>query len=151
MSLEITINSDIKTAMLAKNEVGLRALRAIKSAILIANTAEGNSGALTEDAEVKLLQKLVKQRKDSLEIFTTQNRPELAIKEKEEIEIIEKYLPAQLSAEELNAVIRNLITENGVTGMAEMGKLIGMANKALAGKAEGKAISTAVKEILSSL
>ncbi len=151
MSLELTINADIKTAMLAKDEVALRSLRAIKSAILIANTAEGNSGALSTEDEIKLVQKLVKQRKDSFEIFTTQNRPELALKEQEEINVIEKYLPTQLSNEELTAFIKNLITTNGVTSMAEMGKVIGMANKALAGKAEGKAISTTVKEVLSSL
>jgi uncharacterized protein len=151
MSLEITVSADIKAAMLAKNEVSLRSLRAIKSAILIANTAEGKTGSLTVDDEVKLLQKLVKQRKDSLEIYTTQNRPELAIKEQEEIAIIEKYLPAQLSNEELHSFIKQLISENGISSMAEMGKLIGLTNKALAGKAEGKAISTAVKEILSTI
>ncbi len=151
MSLETTVNNDIKVAMLAKEEAALRALRAIKSAILLANTAEGNNGSISAEEEVKLLQKLVKQRKDSLEIFTTQNRPELAAKEQEEIVIIEKYLPEQLSTDELKNIIQKLAAENDAKSMADMGKLIGMANKQLAGKAEGRAISLMVKEILSSL
>ncbi|MEY3151777.1 MAG: hypothetical protein RLZZ333_374, partial [Bacteroidota bacterium] len=99
MSLEITINDHLKKAMLAKDEKGLRALRAIKAAILLAKTAEGAGDAMTTDAEIKLLQKLVKQRKDSIEIFEQQNRADLAVKEKEEVEVIEQYLPTQMSAD----------------------------------------------------
>jgi uncharacterized protein YqeY len=146
--LEQTINNDIKTAMLARNEAALRGLRAIKAAILLAKTSEGAKDALSEDEEIKLLQKLVKQRKDSLEIFEKQNRPDLAIKEKEEIEIIEKYLPVQLSAEELKIIIEKIIAETGISSPQEMGKIMGIATKQLAGKADGKAISAIVKELL---
>lgn len=146
--LEQTINNDIKAAMLAKNEVALRSLRAVKAAILLANTADGAKGPLSEDEEIKLLQKLVKQRKDSLEIFEKQNRPELAAKEKEEIEVIEKYLPAQLSAEELKEIISKIVTETGASSPADMGKVMGVASKQLAGKADGKTISGIVKELL---
>lgn len=150
MSLEEKVMADLKTAMLAKDEKGLRSLRAIKAAIIIAKTAEGAGGELKEEDEVKLLQKLVKSRKDSLEIFETQNRPELALKEKEEIEIIEKFLPKQLDASELRDIIQKIITEHGVTSSAHMGKVIGLANKQLAGKADGKTISHIVKELLQS-
>ena len=150
MSLEIIINQEIKTAMLAKDEVGLRSLRAIKSAIIIAKTAEGAKGTeMSNDEEIKLLQKLVKQRKDSLEIFEKQNRPELAAKEKEEIVVIEKFLPIQLSDEDLKQQIAEIIKTLGVTNATEMGKVIGVANKQLAGIAEGKRISLMVKELLS--
>jgi uncharacterized protein len=148
MSLEIKINEQIKVAMLAKQEAALRALRAIKSAILLAKTSEGATAEMSQDDEIKLLQKLVKSRKDSLEIFTTQNRPELAIKEQEEIDVIEKYLPQQLTEAELQDAIKNIIADMGATTMAEMGKVIGAANKSLAGKAEGKAISLMVKNLL---
>lgn len=148
MSLEQTINNDIKTAMLAKNEVALRSLRAVKAAILLAKTATGAKESLSEDEEIKLLQKLVKQRKDSFEIFDQQNRPELAQKEKEEIEVIEKYLPAQLSSEELKDIIQKIIAETGAMSPADMGKVMGAATKQLAGKADGKAISAIVKELL---
>ena len=139
---------ELKTAMLAKDEKTVRSLRAIKAAIIVAKTAEGAGGVLKEEDEVRLLQKLVKQRKDSLEIFTTQNRPELAKKEEEEIEVIEKFLPKQLSADELREEIAKVIAESGATSPAEMGKVIGLANKKLAGRADGKTISTLVKEML---
>lgn len=139
---------ELKAAMLAKDEKAIRSLRAIKAAIIVAKTAEGAGGELKEEDEIKLLQKLVKQRKDSLEIFTAQNRPELAKKEEEEIEVIEKFLPTQLSAEELREEIARVIAESGATSPAEMGKVIGLANKKLAGRADGKTISTLVKEML---
>jgi uncharacterized protein YqeY len=148
MSLEEKIMPELKTAMLAKDEKTVRSLRAIKAAIIVAKTAEGARGELKEEDEVKLLQKLVKQRRDSLDIFTQQNRPDLASREKEEIEIIEKFLPRQLSPEELREQIRKIIADSGAASPAEMGKVIGIANKQLAGKAEGKTISTIVKELL---
>ena len=149
MSLENTINNDIKAAMLAKNEIALRSLRAVKAAILLAKTAEGAKNEISADEEMKILQKLVKQRKDSLDIYEKQNRTDLAVIEKEEISIIEKYLPAQLSAEELKTIVANIITEIGATSAADMGKVMGVASKQLAGKADGKAISAIVKELLS--
>lgn len=149
MSLETTIQGKIKEAMLAKDKRALEALRAVKSAILLAKTEKGGGDDLAEDAEIKLLQKLVKQRKESAEIFTNQNRPELAEEEIFQANIIEQFLPKQLSDAELTAFVRNLITELGVTDAKEMGKVIGAASKALAGQAEGKAISAKVKELLS--
>ena len=149
MSLEQKIMSDLKTAMLAKDAKALRSLRAIKAAILLAKTSEGAGGELKEDDEIKLLQKLVKQRKDSLEIYQQQNRTDLAQKEQEEIEIIEKFLPKQLSADELKAGISSVIIEVGATSPADMGKVMGVATKKLAGKADGKTISALVKELLS--
>ena len=148
MSLEQTINADIKTAMLAKDEKGLRGLRAIKAAIILAKTAEGAGGEIQPEEEIKMLQKLVKQRKDSLEIFTQQNRSDLAVKESEEIEVIERYLPKQLDTETLKNLIQTIITETGASSPADMGKVMGAANKQLAGKADGKTISTIVKELL---
>ena len=148
MSLEITINAEIKTAMLAKNEAALRALRAIKSAILLAKTADGKQGEINEEDEIKLLQKLAKQRKDSLEVFEKQQREDLAIKEREELEIIEKYLPKQMDESELKSVLQEIITQVGATSAADMGKVMGVASKQLAGKADGKAISAMVKTIL---
>ncbi len=148
MSLEQTINNDIKTAMLARDEAGLRSLRAVKAAILLIKTSEAGKATLTEDEEIKLLQKLVKQRKDSLEIYEKQNRPDLAQKEKEEIAIIEKYLPQQLTAEELKEIIAQIITQTGAAAPSDMGKVMGMASKQLAGKADGKTISALVKELL---
>lgn len=138
----------LKTAMLAKDEKALRSLRAIKAAILLAKTSEGAGGEITEDAENKLLQKLVKQRKDSLEIYRQQNRPDLAKKEEEEIEVIEQFLPKQLSAEELKARLQQIIAEVGASSPADMGKVMGAATKQLAGQADGKAISAVVKELL---
>lgn len=148
MSLELTINAAIKTAMLAKAEAELRALRAIKAAVLVAKTAEGASGELTEADEQKLLQKLAKQRKDSIEIFRQQNRADLAVKEEEELAIIERYLPKQLTGEELRAEVSGIIVAVGASGPADMGKVMGAATKQLAGKADGKAISALVKELL---
>jgi uncharacterized protein len=149
MGLEQKIMTDLKAAMLAKDEIALRSLRAIKAAILLAKTSEGASGDLKEDDEIKLLQKLVKQRKDSLEIYQQQNRADLAQKEKEEIGIIEKFLPAQLSTEELKDIISKIITDTGASSPADMGKVMGVATKQLAGKADGKTISALVKELLS--
>jgi uncharacterized protein YqeY len=149
MSLEQKIMGDLKTAMLAKDEKALRSLRAIKAAILLAKTSEGAGGELKEDDEIKLLQKLVKQRKDSLEIFQQQNRTDLAKKEQEEIEIIEKFLPKQLSADELKSEVAAIIIEVGASSPADMGKVMGAATKKLAGKADGKTISALVKELLS--
>src|SRR5450432_1293037 len=148
MNLEQKIMADLKTAMLAKNEAALRSLRAVKAAILLAKTSEGAGGELKKEDEVKLLQKLVKQRKDSLEIFQQQNRPDLAKKEEEEIAIIEKFLPLQLSPEELKAAIGKIIAETGASSPADMGKVMGAATKQLAGKADGKSISQVVKELL---
>jgi len=139
---------DLKTAMLAKDEKALRSLRAIKAAILLAKTSEGAGGELKEDDETKLLQKLVKQRKDSLEIYQQQNRSDLAQKEQEEIEIIEKFLPKQLSVHELRSEVAAIISEVGASSPADMGKVMGAATKKLAGKADGKTISALVKELL---
>jgi uncharacterized protein YqeY len=148
MALEQQITTELKTAMLAKDEVALRSLRAIKAAILLAKTSEGAGGELKEEDEIKLLQKLVKQRRDSLEIFQQQNRADLAQKEQEEIAVIEKFLPKQLSPEELKSLLAKIIAEVGATSPADMGKVMGAATKQLAGKADGKAISAAVKELL---
>lgn len=142
--------ADLKTAMLAKDEKSLRSLRAIKSAIILAKTAEGFSGELKEEEEIKLLQKLVKQRKDSLEIYETQNRNDLAEKEKEEVEVIEKFLPKQIGESELNEIIRKIIAETGASSPSDMGKVMGAANKQLAGKADGKTIAGIVKALLNS-
>jgi uncharacterized protein YqeY len=148
MSLEQKIMGELKTAMLAKDEKSVRSLRAIKAAILLAKTSEGGSGDLKEEDEIKMLQKLVKQRKDSLEIFQQQNRTDLAQKEQEEIEVIEKFLPKQLGGDELKAMLQKIIAETGASSPADMGKVMGAATKALAGKADGKTISAMVKELL---
>lgn len=148
MNLEQQIMAQMKDAMKAKDEAALRGLRAVKAAILIAKTS-GGSGELTADDELKLLQKLVKQRKDSLEIFQQQNRTDLAKKEEEEITIIEKFLPKQLGADELKTIIAKIITETGASSPADMGKVMGVASKQLAGQADGKTISAVVKELLS--
>lgn len=149
MSLQEKIDLDIKEAMLSKDSVRLRGLRAIKSAILLANSEKGST-ALTEDAEIKILQRLAKQRKESADIYTQQNRPDLFAIEKEELDVIEKYLPAQLSREEIEAKIKEVFSENGLSGMKDMGKAMGLVNSALAGKADGKTISEIVKSLLSS-
>ena len=148
MSLEQKIMGELKTAMLAKDEKALRSLRAIKAAILLAKTSEGAGGELKEDDEIKLLQKLVKQRKDSLEIYQQQNRTDLAQKESKEIEIIERFLPKQLSVDELRSEVAAIISEVGASSPADMGKVMGAATKKLAGKADGKTISALVKEML---
>lgn len=150
MNLEEKVMIDLKAAMLAKDEKSLRSLRAIKAALINAKTAEGFSGEIKEEDEIKLLQKLVKQRKDSLEIFEKQNREDLASKEREEIEVIEKFLPKQMSEDELRGFIGKIVEKSGASSPADMGKVMGLANKELAGKADGKTIATIVKEILSS-
>ena len=148
MSLQANIDQDIKTAMLAKNEAGLRGLRAIKSALLVAKTEKGASQNIDEAAELKVLQKLVKQRKESAAIYQEQNRPDLYQIEAEEIAVIEAYLPKSLDKEEVEAVIRSLIAQSGASGMQDMGKIMGLATKELAGQADGKLISELVKQLL---
>ena len=149
MQLEKLVMDQLKTAMLAKDEASLRSLRAIKAAILLAKTSEGAGGELKDEDEIKLLQKLVKQRRDSAEIFHQQNREDLAVKEEDEIRVIEKFLPKQLDGEELKAILRSIITQTGASSPSDLGKVMGVATRQLAGKADGKAISTAVKELLS--
>jgi uncharacterized protein YqeY len=134
--------------MLAKDEKSVRTLRSIKAAIIVAKTAEGNHGEVSEAEELKMLQKLVKQRRDSIEIFQKQNRNDLADKELEEVSVIERYLPAPLSPEELKKAVAAIIEKSGAKGPADMGKVMGLANKELAGKADGKTISALVKELL---
>jgi uncharacterized protein len=148
MSLEQKVMDQMKDAMRSKNEAALRTLRAIKAAILLEKTSAGGSDTLTEATEVKMLQKMAKQRRDSLDIFTQQNREDLAAKEREELEIIEKFLPQQMSAEELQAEVKAIIAQVGATSPADMGKVMGVASKQLAGKADGKAISETVKQLL---
>ncbi len=149
MSLETRVMNEMKDAMKAKDEAALRGLRAIKAEIIKAKTEPGANGQILEDGELKLLQRLIKQRKDSLEIFTQQNRNDLAQKEQEELVIIEKFMPAQLSADELKDAVQKIIRETGASSPADMGKVMGVATKQLAGKADGKAISAIVKEQLS--
>ncbi len=148
MSLEVKVNEGIKTAMKAKDAAGLRGLRAIKSAILLAKT-DGSGKEINDEVEIKILQKLIKQRKDSLEIYEKQGREDLAVVEREEIEVIEQFLPKQLDATELEAVLAEIISRVGASSMKDMGKVMGMASKQLAGKADGKTISTVVKKLLS--
>ncbi len=147
MNLEQKIMAELKAAMLAKDEASLRSLRAIKAAILLVKTS-GTGTELKEEDEIKLLQKLVKQRKDSLEIFQQQNRPDLAQKELEEIAVIEKFLPQQLSAEELKEELTKIIADTGASSPADLGKVMGIASKKFAGRADGKTISGLVKELL---
>ncbi len=148
MSLETQVMTEMKEAMKAKDEGALRGLRAIKAEIIKAKTEPGANGQISEDGELKLVQRLIKQRKDSLEIFTRQNRPDLAKKEEEELAVIEKFLPAQMSEAELTAALQQIIADTGASSPADMGKVMGVATKQLAGKADGKAISAAVKELL---
>ena len=148
MNLKQKIMAELKTAMLAKDEEALRSLRAVKAAILLAKTSEGAGGELKAEDEIKLLQKLVKQRKDSLEIFEQQKRDDLAKKEKEEIAVIEKFLPQQLSPEEIKAELVKIIADTGASSPADMGKVMGAATKQLSGRADGKTISALVKELL---
>ncbi|MEZ5046648.1 MAG: GatB/YqeY domain-containing protein [Chitinophagaceae bacterium] len=148
MALEQQIMSALKEAMLSKNEIALRGLRAIKSAILLAKTADGKQGEISEEDELKLLQKLAKQRKDSIEIFLQQNRNDLATKEQDELAIIEQFLPKQMDESELRSVLQSIIQDSGASTAADMGKVMGVATKQLAGKADGKMISTIVKELL---
>jgi uncharacterized protein YqeY len=147
MSLEEKINQDLKEAMKAKDEVGLRGIRAIKSAILLAKT-DGSGLAIDEAREVQMLQKLVKSRQESFDIYTKNGREELAIIEAEEIAVIRRYLPQMLEGAELEKVIRQVIAETEASSAKDMGKVMGAANKLLAGKAEGKAISEMVKKLL---
>lgn len=148
MALKEQIEGDIKKAMLAKNQGELTALRSIKSLILLAETEKGAKAELDKDTEVKLLTKAAKQRRESAEIFGQQNRPDLQEKELGELSVIERYLPKQLSEEELTAKIKEVISQVGATTPAEMGKVIGAANKAVAGQADGKAIADMVKKLL---
>ncbi len=148
MSLEQLINSDIKTAMRAKDKGKLRALRAVKAQILLAKTAEGGSDTMDKATEIKMLSKMIKQRKDSLEIYNQQGRTDLAAEEEEEIKHIIEYLPKQLSTEELTAAIQKIIADTGASSMRDMGKVMGMASKQFAGKADGKTISGIVKKLL---
>jgi uncharacterized protein YqeY len=145
MSLEVKIMAEMKDAMKAKNEGVLRALRAIKAEIIKAKTDPGAGGSIDEATEQKFLQKMMKQRKDSLEIFTQQGREDLAVKEKEEMEVIEKFLPKQLSEEEIKAAVKEIIATTGASSPADMGKVMGVASKQLSGQADGKAISNIVK------
>lgn len=149
MSLEIQVMGVMKDAMKAKDEALLRGLRAIKAEIIKAKTEPGANGQINEEQEQKLLLKLVKQRRDSLEIYQQQNRADLAQKELEEIAVIEKFLPKQLTQEELEAEISAIIAETGATSISDLGKVMGVASKQLAGKAEGKTIAATVKALLS--
>ena len=148
MSLEQKVMAELTTAMLSRDDKSLRSLRAIKAAIINIKTSEGFTGEIKEDEEIKLLQKLVKQRKESFEIFEKQSRNDLAEKEREEIDVIERFLPKQLGDEELRKVIASIVKETGATSQADMGKVMGMANKQLGGKADGKTIAAIVKEML---
>ena len=149
MSLEQKVMDEIKTAMRAKDEAALRTLRAIKAAILIEKTAKGAKDSLSEADEQKLLQKMAKQRRDSLDIFLYQNREDLAAKEREELAILERFLPQQLTEEDLRSELQHIISSTGANSPADMGKVMGVATKELAGRADGKAISAMVKSLLS--
>lgn len=150
MSLKDTLNEGIKTAMKAKDQVSLRTLRALKSAIMLAETAEGRvSGTpLTEAEEMKLLTKQAKQRRDSYDQYAQNGRDDLAKIEKEELEVIEKFLPQQLSEDEIKAEVEKIIAQTGASSMKDMGRVMGMASKAMAGRADGKVISGIVRAIL---
>jgi uncharacterized protein YqeY len=148
MSLKLTIENGIKDAMRAKDADRLRALRAIKSMILLEETSGSSSEGLSTDAEMKILMKAAKQRRDSLEVYVAQNRPDLAEKEQAELAIIEEFLPKQLSDAELTSKITEIIASVGATSPADMGKVMGVASKQLAGLADGKAISVKVSELL---
>lgn len=147
MSLEQKINDDIKQAMLARNKDLLEALRAVKSALLLAKTEKGDP-TVNDEAEIKILQKLVKQRRETAEIYASQNRKDLADVENFQADVIQKYLPEQMGEEELTGIIKGIIAEVGATSIKDMGKVMGAASKKLAGKADNKAISEKVKQIL---
>ncbi|MDD3004826.1 GatB/YqeY domain-containing protein [Flavobacterium sp.] len=149
MSLSAKIMDEIKNAMRAKDTLALESLRAVKSAILLAETETGSKEAISEEEEIKILQRLVKQRRDSAAIYVGQNRPDLAEPELAQAAVIEKFLPAQLTEPEIEAVVAKIIASEGVSGMAAMGKIMGLASSELAGKADGKTISTIVKKLLS--
>lgn len=142
------VSGDIKTAMLARDKVALEALRGIKKEFLEAKTAKGSDGNLADDVAVKILQKMIKQRKESAQIYTEQNRPDLAGNELAEAAVIEKYLPAQMTDAELEAAVATIITRVGATGPQDLGKVMGVASKQLAGKTEGRLISDKVKSLL---
>lgn len=146
MTLEEKINPELKAAMLAKDEAALRALRAVKSAILLAKTSGG--GTISPEEEMKMLQKLVKQRKESVEIYENQNRADLAKSEIEEIAVIEKFLPKQMGEDEIKEELKKIIAQVGATSAAEMGKVMGVASKHFAGKADNKVVSVLVKQLL---
>lgn len=148
MSLLNSLTDELKSAMRAKDSLKLEALRAIKSAVLLAKTATAGDTDLSEEEEIKLLQKLVKQRKDSAAIFREQNRDDLAAPEEAQAEVISQFLPEQLSPEAIEKIIDQIITKTGAEGMKDMGKVMGMAGKEMAGKADGKTISTIVKQKL---
>jgi len=148
MSLEQKINQDIKAAMIAKDNARLRGLRAVKAAILLAKTEKGHSEELTEDAEIKVLQKLVKQRKESGEIFKQQQREDLYAIEFEEQQVIEEYLPKQLDLQAVESVVKNVIEEVGASSVKDMGKVMSAVNQKLAGQADGRTISEVVKRLL---
>lgn len=149
MTLEEKINADLKTAMLSKNEAALRGLRAVKSALLLSKTSGG--GVITDEEEVKILQKLVKQRKESVDIYTQQGREDLTKVEMEEIEVIEKYLPKMMEEGEIKAGIQGIIAQLGAKGPADMGKVMGAASKNFAGKADNKLVSQLVRDLLAAL
>ena len=148
MSLQTKIMDVMKDAMRSKDTIALEALRAIKSELLLAQTATGTKEEISEADEIKILQRLVKMRKDSAEIFTTQNRPDLAEPELAQIAVIEKFLPAQLSEDEITAIIAKIISDTGASGIASMGKVMGEATAQIGGQAEGKTISAIVKKLL---
>lgn len=149
MSLELQINNDIKNAMLAKEKVRLTALRAIKAAILLAKTAEGASHELSDADVLRIIQKLIKQRRESAEIYKQNGREDLAGNELAELSFMEPYLPKTLSGEELEAALRQIISQTGASGPSDMGKVMGVATKQLAGQADGRQISETVKKLLS--
>ncbi|MBI9068028.1 MAG: GatB/YqeY domain-containing protein [Salinivirgaceae bacterium] len=151
MSLFDQINADIKSAMLAKEKAKLEPLRSVKAAFIMAKTEKGATGELTAEAEIKIIQKLVKQRKDSAQLYIDNNRQELADKELYEATVIEQYLPVQLSEEEVLAGVKEIVVKIGASGPQDMGKVMGMASKHFSGKAEGKVISAIVKQVLASL
>lgn len=148
MALLNNLTDELKAAMRAKDTLKLEALRAIKSAVLLAKTASAGDAELPEEEEIKLLQKLVKQRKDSAQIFREQNRDDLATTEEAQAEVIAKFLPEQLTTEAIEKIIDEIIVKTGAEGMKDMGKVMGMASKEMAGKADGKTISTIVKQRL---
>lgn len=149
MSLFDTVSNDIKSAMLAKDRVKLEALRGVKKEFIEAKTAKGGNGELPDDVALKIITKMVKQRRESAAIYQEQNRPELAESELAEVAVLEAYMPKQLSEEELTAELQAVIAEVGAAGPQEMGKVMGVASKRLAGRADGRAISAKVKELLS--
>lgn len=150
MNLFDQVSEDIKKAMLAQDKVAMDTLRGIKKEFLEAKTAKGNNGELTDEQGAKILQKMVKQRKESAEMYKSANRPELAESEMAQVAIIEQYMPAQMSEEEIVGILKEIIAQTGATSMKEMGKVMGIASKQLAGKADGRVISEKVKQLLGS-